>query len=52
MQKYGGKLVADSEEGILQGMTDCLNGDVPKKLNVNYEQYNREAIAQFESLIG
>ncbi len=51
MQKYGGKMVADSEEGIVQGMRDCLAGNVPKKLDVDYEEYNQEAIAQFESLI-
>ena len=51
MEKHGGLLVENSEEGILQGMKDCLDGKVPKSLNVDYEEYNREAIAQFESLI-
>ncbi len=51
MQNYGGYLVADSEEGILQGMKDCLDGKVPAHLNIDYEQYNQEAVAQFESLL-
>ena len=51
MQKYGGLLVDNNEEGILQGMRACLDGTVPKKLSVDYEEYNKEAIAQFESLI-
>jgi CDP-glycerol glycerophosphotransferase len=51
MQKYGGLLVENNEEGILQGMRDCLDGRAPKKLSIDYEEYNKEAIAQFESLI-
>lgn len=51
MKKYGGLLVVDSEDGILDGMHACLNGTVPKRLNVDYEQYNREAIEAFETLL-
>lgn len=51
MQKYGGLLVENNEEGILQGMQACLDGTAPKKLSIDYEEYNKEAIAQFESLI-
>ncbi len=51
MEKYGGYLMENSSEGILQGMRDCLAGKVPKQLSVDYEQYNREAVEQFESLI-
>ena len=51
MEQYGGYLMENSENGILQGMKDCLAGKVPEKLNVDYEQYNREAVEQFESLI-
>ena len=49
MRKYDGLLVADSEDGILDGMHACLNGTVPPRLNIDYEQYNREAIEAFES---
>ena len=51
MEKYGGYLMENSNEGILQGMRDCLAGKVPKRLSVDYEQYNWEAVEQFESLI-
>lgn len=51
MKQYGGMLVADSTEGVLDGMRKCLTGDVPKKLNINYEQYNVEAIEQFERIV-
>jgi len=51
MKKYDGLLVADSEDGILDGMHACLTGDVPAKLNIDYEQYNNEAVAAFEALL-
>lgn len=51
MKQYGGKLVEDSEEGILSGLLDCMAGNVPKRLSVDYEAYNQEAVAQFEALI-
>jgi len=51
MQKYGGLLVEDSESGILSGMRLCMDGKVPERLDIDYDQYNREAIEQFESII-
>jgi len=51
MQKYGGLLVEDSEGGILSGMRLCMEGKVPERLDIDYDQYNREAIEQFESVI-
>lgn len=51
MQKYGGLLVEDSEQGILDGMHQCLEGKVPKQLAIDYDVYNKEAIGQFESII-
>lgn len=51
MENYGGYLMENSEAGILHGMRDCLAGKVPERLTVDYEQYNREAVEQFESLI-
>ena len=51
MEQYGGKLVESSEEGILSGLRDCMEGNVPKGLSVDYEVYNQEAVAQFEALI-
>lgn len=51
MEQYGGYLMENSEQGILKGMQDCLAGLVPEKLLVDYEQYNREAVEQFEALL-
>ncbi|MBR6642591.1 MAG: CDP-glycerol glycerophosphotransferase family protein [Lachnospiraceae bacterium] len=51
MQKYGGLLVADNENGLLEGMHACLNGKIADKLNIDYEQYNKEAVEQFEALL-
>lgn len=51
MQKYGGLLVEDSEDGILSGMRLCMDGKMPERLDIDYDQYNREAIGQFESVI-
>ncbi len=52
MEQVGGYLVENSMEGVLDGLRACLAGRMPKKLSVDYEEYNREAIAQFESLLG
>jgi len=51
MKNFGGQLIEDSTEGLEQGMRACLMDMVPKRLSVDYEQYNKEAIAKFESLL-
>lgn len=51
MEKYGGLLVADSQKGLADGMRACLAGKIAAKLDIDYEQYNKEAIEQFESLL-
>ncbi|MBR2402065.1 MAG: glycosyltransferase, partial [Lachnospiraceae bacterium] len=51
MKKYDGVLVEDSEQGVLDGMYLCMEGKVPEKLNIDYNQYNREAIAQIEAIL-
>lgn len=51
MQKYGGHLVEDSEQGVYDGMKSCLNGEITNLLTVDYAEYNREAVGQFESLL-
>ena len=50
MKKYGGTLVADSEQGVYDGMKLCLDGKVTNTLSVNYEEYNKEAVAEFERI--
>lgn len=50
MQKYGGTLVEDSEQGVYDGMKMCLAGKVTNTLSVDYEEYNKEAVAEFERI--
>ena len=50
MRDYGGHIVEASQEGILQGLNDFMNGDV-ELLNIDYEQYNRDAVDEFYSLL-
>lgn len=50
MKKYGGILVEDSQEGILKGMELLHSGDI-KPMNVDYQNYNREAIVEFEQIL-
>lgn len=51
MQKYGGTLVEDSEQGVYDGMRMCLDGKVTNTLSVDYAEYNKEAVAQFERIV-
>jgi len=51
MQKYGGMLVEDSEAGILAGMEACMKHTVPEQLEIDYEEYNINAVTQFETLL-
>jgi CDP-glycerol glycerophosphotransferase len=46
MGPYGGYLVENSQEGILRGMHDFVDGKV-KPLKSDYKQYNQEAIEEF-----
>lgn len=50
MQKYGGMLVPPDENGMYQAMQACIEGKV-KPLNVDYEEYNRYAVEQFEQML-
>lgn len=49
MQKHGGVLVENSEEGILNGLKILADGKV-QPLDVDYEAYNQEVIQEFEQL--
>lgn len=51
MEKHGGMLVDNTEQGLYDGMRSCLNGQVPEHLSISYEQYNEEAIRQFEAIL-
>ena len=50
LEKRGGYMVPCSTEGIYEGMEAFMQGKV-KAMNVDYEQYNKNAVAQFEQLL-
>lgn len=49
MKEHGGRLVADSTEGIAEGIRVFLKGDVPGLLDIDYEKMKEEAVNCFES---
>lgn len=51
MREVGGRLVEDSERGLLSGFEMLERGEVPL-LSVNFEALNAAAIKEFESLLG
>ncbi|SFA82402.1 CDP-glycerol glycerophosphotransferase [Acetitomaculum ruminis DSM 5522] len=48
--EHGGTLVEPTQEGIYQGMVDFVNGKI-KAMNVDYEEYNKKAVASFEEMM-
>ena len=50
IQKYHGHLVCNDENGIYQGMKDYLDGKI-KKMQVDYDEYNNKALAEYENLL-
>lgn len=50
LRDYNGYLVENSDEGILQGMYDFMDGKV-STLDIDYEKYNQEAIENFYSIL-
>ncbi|WP_405294382.1 CDP-glycerol glycerophosphotransferase family protein [Methanobrevibacter sp.] len=50
MGKFAGKIVENSQEGILSGMYDFVNGKVNCE-NTDFEKYNKMAIEEFYNLI-
>lgn len=49
MHKYGGTLIENSDDGVYNGLQMLYSGEV-KPLNVDYEAYNQECVAEFEKL--
>ena len=49
MQRYGGELVENTSEGIYDGMKRMLLGEI-KPMNVDFDQYNKECVEEFEAL--
>lgn len=50
MEKYNGKLVENSEEGLFDGMNLLLKNKI-KPMKIDYQIYNKFAISQFKSLL-
>jgi len=50
LRKYNGHIVENSEDGILQGMHDYLDGKV-HTMGIDFEEYNKEAIEDFCSIL-
>ena len=50
MKDYGGYMVENSEDGILNGLYDFMKGNV-NTLGLDYEEYNKEAIEEFYSIL-
>lgn len=49
MQRYGGMLVENSEEGVYNGLKMLYNDEV-KPLNIDYDAYNSECELDFEQV--
>lgn len=49
LTKYKGTLVEDSENGVYNGL-ELLYNDKVKMLDIDYEAYNQECVAEFEKL--
>ena len=49
-KEYGGYTVENSNEGLLQGLYDFMEGKI-NPLNVDWEEYDKKAIEEFYSII-
>lgn len=47
MEKYGGRLVENSEEGVAEALRLCMSGELKGGLTVDYGEYNKEAVGAF-----
>ena len=50
VKDYGGHLVDNSQEGILKGMYEFMDGNV-STMDMDYEEFNRNAVNEFYSII-
>lgn len=50
MQENGGTLVANTQEGLEDGLRRLLHGQIPK-ITVDYDAYNRAAVEEFYNLL-
>ncbi len=49
IKKYGGTMIPNSKEGILEGIEAFEKGEV-KPMNIDFEKYNAQALSEFEKL--
>ena len=49
MKEYNGTLVENSEEGILKGMNDFMEGKI-KCMNFDAEKYNQKVKEEYENI--
>lgn len=47
MERYGGRLVENSDEGVTEALRLCMSRELSGCLTVNYEEYNKEAVGAF-----
>ena len=50
MKKNNGTLVENTQEGVEKGFRLLIDGKVPM-LTTDYQEYNRQAIAEFKAII-
>lgn len=50
LREYNGYIVENSEDGILQGMHDYMDGKV-HVMNIDFEEYNKKALEEFYSIL-
>lgn len=51
MEQYGGKLVENSEEGVAEALSLCMERKLCGCLGVDYEAYNKEAVEAFLQVV-
>ena len=49
INKYSGTLVPNNVSGLYDGMNKCLQGKI-SPMNIDYQKYNENAIAEFDKL--
>lgn len=50
LKVHNGTLVENTEEGIYKGMEMYLQGEI-QTMNIDYKEYNRKAVKEFEDLL-
>lgn len=47
MERYGGKLVENSDAGVAEALELCMSKKLSGRLTVDYAEYNKEAVTAF-----